>query len=174
MPAFLFLSKIDHGMGWESLANAASIIKQVVDLTEPILEEIGFELVDVEYLSKYGKWVLRIYIDKDGGVTIDDCARVSGELGYLVDIKDIIGHEYVLEVSSPGLNRPLKKETDFIRAIDKKIKVRMAAPINGRRNFSGYLKDFRDKHLFLEAEGGLINLPWPEVDKASLVYEFKN
>ena len=64
-------------MGWESLVNAASIIKQVVDLTEPILEEIGFELVDVEYLSKYGKWVLRIYIDKDGGVTIDDCTRVS-------------------------------------------------------------------------------------------------
>ena len=156
------------------MVNTASIIRQVFDLIEPVLDGIGFELVDVEYLSKYGNWVLRVYIDKEGGVTIDDCARVSGELGFLIDIKDIIGHKYILEVSSPGLNRPLKKETDFIRAVDKKIKVKMAAPINGRRNFSGYLKDFKDKKILIEDEGGLITLPWPEVDKANLVYEFEN
>ncbi|MFC1534819.1 ribosome maturation factor RimP [Thermodesulfobacteriota bacterium] len=156
------------------MVNVILIIKQISDLVEQILDEIGFELVDVEYLSKHGRWVLRIYIDKDGGVTIDDCARVSGELGDLIDIKEIIEHNYVLEVSSPGLNRPLKKERDFISAIGKKIKVRVSNPLNGRWNFSGYLKDFQERTLYLETEGGLINLHWSEIDKANLVYEFEN
>ena len=155
-------------------SKALSITKQITDLADPVLDEIGFELVDVEYLAKHGRWVLRIYIDKDGGVTIDDCARVSGELGDLIDIKEIIENEYVLEVSSPGVNRPLKKEKDFIRAVGKKIKVRMVAPVNGRQNFSGYLKDFKDSNLYLEEESGLITLPCQEIDKANLVYEFRN
>jgi ribosome maturation factor RimP len=145
-----------------------------MDLASPVLEEIGFELVDVEYLSDHGRWVLRIYIDKDQGVTIEDCARISRELGDLIDIKDIIDHEYVLEVSSPGLNRPLKKEKDFFRAIGKKIKVRMTEPMNGRRNFSGSLRDFREKTLYLEVESGLVRLSLPDVDRANLIYEFEN
>lgn len=148
------------------------VTKQVADLVKPILDEMGFELVDVEYLSKYGRWVLRLYIDKQGGVTIDDCARVSGEIGDLIDVKDIIKHGYILEVSSPGLNRPLKKERDFIRATGKRVKVRMVTPVNGRRNFTGYLKNFEDGTLYVEAEGTLVALPWLEVDKANLVYEF--
>ena len=150
------------------------ITERVANLAEPILDDMGFELVDVEYLSKYGKWVLRLYIDSERGITIDDCARVSGELGDLIDIKDVIEHEYVLEVSSPGLNRRLKKEADFLRSIEKKIKVKMVAPIRGRRNFSGVLKDFKDRTLYLETEGGLITLSWPDIDKANLVYEFGN
>lgn len=156
------------------LKDLRSITRQVSDLVEPILDEMGFELVDVEYLSKYGRWVLRLYIDRDGGVTIDDCARVSGEIGDVVDVKDIIIHEYILEVSSPGLNRPLKKERDLIWAIGKRIKVRMVAPVKGRRNFSGYLKDFQDGILHLETEGKIEALSWPEVDKANLVYEFRH
>ncbi len=156
------------------LKDLRSITRQVSDLVEPILDEMGFELVDVEYLSKYGRWVLRLYIDRDGGVTLDDCARVSGEIGDVIDVKDIITHEYVLEVSSPGLNRPLKKERDVIWAIGKRIKVRMVAPVKGRRNFSGYLKDFQDGILHLETEGKIEALSWPEVDKANLVYEFRH
>ena len=153
--------------------NKAIITGQVTDLIEPILNEMDFELVDVDYLSEYGKWVLRIYTDRAGGVTIDDCARISRELGDLIDIKDIVRHEYVLEVSSPGLNRPLKKEADFARVIGKKVKVKMRMPVNGRRNFSGYLKDVRDHIIYIEDEGGLIALSWPEIDKANLVYEFE-
>lgn len=156
------------------MGKASWITSQVMDLATPVLEDLGFELVDVEYLSDHGRWVLRIYIDKEGGVTIEDCAKISRELGDLIDIKDIIDHEYVLEVSSPGLNRPLKKEKDFIRAINKKIKVRMTEPVNGRRNYSGYLKDFRENTLYLEVDGGLVGLLLPEVDKANLVYEFEN
>ena len=154
------------------VSKAHLVTRQVADLVEPILDEMGFELVDVEYLSKYSRWVLRLYIDKEGGVTIDDCARVSGEIGDLIDVKDIIKHEYILEVSSPGLNRPLKKEADFIWARGKRVKVRMVKPVNGRRNFTGYLKNFEDGTLYVEAEGSLMALPWVEVEKANLVYEF--
>jgi len=156
------------------LVSNTMITRKITDLIEPILGELGFELVDVEYLSEHGRWVLRIYIDKVGGVTIDDCARISGEFGDLIDIKDIVRHEYVLEVSSPGLNRPLRKEADFVRVIGKKIKVRMTVPVKGRRNFSGYLKDVRDHILYIEDEVELITLSWPEIDKANLVYEFEN
>jgi ribosome maturation factor RimP len=149
-----------------------SIAEQVADLVESSLEEMGFELVDVEYLSRHGKWVLRLYIDKEGGVTLDDCARVSREIGDLIDVKDIIIHEYVLEVSSPGLDRPLKKEKDLKYAIGKKIKVKTAAPVEGRRNYTGYLRNFQEGILYMELESGQVNLPWKEVDKANLVYEF--
>ncbi len=154
------------------VSKAHIITKQVADLVEPILGEMGFELVDVQYLPKYGRWVLRLYIDTEGGVTIDDCARVSREIGDLIDVKDVIMHEYILEVSSPGLNRPLKKEADFIWARGKRVKVRMVKPVNGRRNFTGYLKNFEDGTLYVEAEGSLMALPWVEVEKANLVYEF--
>lgn len=154
------------------VSKAHILIKQIADLVEPILGEMEFELVDVEYLSKHGRWVLRLYVDKEGGVTIDDCARLSGEIGDLIDVKDVLKHEYVLEISSPGLNRPLKKERDFIWATGKRVKVRMVEPVNGRRNFTGYLKNFKDGTLYVEAEGSLVALPWIQVDKANLVYEF--
>ena len=149
-----------------------SIIEGVAELIEPSLDAMGFELVDVEYLSHQGRWILRIYIDKEGGVTIDDCAMVSRELGDLIDVKEMIAHEYVLEVSSPGLNRPLTKEKHLIGAVGKKIKVKMAKPVEGRRNFSGRLSDFRDETLYIEMDRGTVALPWPEVEKANLVYEF--
>lgn len=156
------------------VSKAHIVINQVGDLVEPILGEMGFELVDVEYLSRHGRWVLRLYVDKEGGITIDDCARLSGEIGDLIDVKDVIKHEYVLEISSPGLNRPLKKERDFIWATGKRIKVRMVEPVDGRRNFSGYLRNFEDGTLYVEAEGYLVALPWIQVDKANLVYEFNH
>jgi len=156
------------------LSDMIFVTKQVSELIDPILSEMRFELIDVEYLSDRGRWVLRVYIDKEGGVTLDDCAKVSGELGDLIDIKNIIEHDYVLEVSSPGLNRPLKKEADFIRAIGKKIKVRTRAPVDGRRNFSGVLRDFKEQKLALDSEGGLVSLAWSGIEKANLVYEFND
>ena len=148
------------------------VAKRVADLVEPILDEMGFELVDVEYLSNYGKWVFRLYIDKEAGVTIDDCVRVSREIGDLIDIKEAVTHEYTLEVSSPGVDRPLRKEKDFVGAVGKKVKVRMIAPMDGRRSFTGYLKDFEDGTVYIEMDGAPVALPWAEVDKANLVYEF--
>ena len=149
-----------------------SITEQVAGLVEPSLEDMGFELVDVEYLSVHGKWVLRLYIDKEGGVTLDDCASVSREIGDLIDMKDVIVHAYTLEVSSPGLDRPLKKEKDFEHAIGKKIKVKTVTAVEGRRNYIGYLRNFQEGILYMELERGRVHFPWKDVDKANLVYEF--
>ena len=150
------------------------VVRDVNRLIEPILDEMGFELVDIEYLSEHGRWVLRIYVDSEGGVTVDDCARVSNEIGDLIEVNDIFEHEYVLEVSSPGLNRPLKKEKDFLKAVGKKVKVKMINPVKERRNFTGYLKAFQDGMLYIEVRNELISLPLRDVKKANLVYEFEN
>ncbi len=147
------------------------IISKVEKLIEPMLEDMGYELVDVEYQFKYGRWVLIIYIDKPDGVGINDCVRVNNEIGDIISLKDIITHAFVLEISSPGLNRPLKKEKDFIWAIGKKIKVKMERPINKRKNFTGYLKGYRDGLIQLEIEHDIIELPTGDIQKANLVYE---
>jgi len=150
-----------------------TITTQVSDLVGPILDGLGYELVDVEYVTSSGRWVLRLTIDNEPGVTLDDCARVSREIGDLIDVKEIINHEYVLEVSSPGLNRPLKKEKDFIQAIGKKIKVKTKTPVEGRRNYTAYLNRFEDGFLFLEMDGTVVSLPLRKVDKANILYEFE-
>jgi ribosome maturation factor RimP len=147
-------------------------IRKVTESVTPVLDEMGFELVDIEYLSQYGRWVLRIYADKEGGITLDECARVSREVGNLLDVKDIIPNEYVLEVSSPGLNRPLKKEKDFERAIGKNVKIKMVAPINGRRRFAGYLKKVVQGTVYLEIDNNLFALSGKDIEKANLVYDF--
>ncbi len=141
---------------------------------EPILEEMGYELVDVEYVSIYGRWILRLFVDKEGGVTIGDCARISEELGDLIDVKEFLRHEYNLEVSSPGLDRPLKKEKDLSRALGKRVKIRMTIPLEGRRNFTGVLLRYGDGILHLEVDGQEVALSWPDVAKANLIYEFKS
>ena len=142
------------------------------EAAEPVINELGFELVDLEYLASRGSWILRIYIDKEGGVTLDDCALVSREIGDLLDIRELIGHKYVLEVSSPGLDRPLTREKDFIKALGKKIKVRTDEPFGGARNMTGILKEFKDKALTLELERGSVSIPLECVEKANLVYDF--
>jgi len=150
-----------------------TIAAQITGLVEPILETMGFELVDVEYLCERGRWVLRLYIDKEKGVTLDDCAGVSRELGDVMDARDPITHSYVLEVSSPGLDRPLRKEQHFLRVVGKKIKVRTCAPVEGRRNFTGTLIDFRDDTLFMDSNGKRVALHRAEIEKANLVYEYE-
>lgn len=157
------------------MTNATSVvIREISQLIEPILDEMDVELVDIEYLSYHGRWIVRIYVDKEGGITVDDCARVSREIDEIIDIKDVIPHAYVLEVSSPGLNRPLKKDKDFQRAVGKKIKARISVPLKGRRHFTGYLKDFRNGTLYLEVEDNPVSLSLRDVEKANLVYEFEN
>ena len=150
------------------------VIKEVTALIEPILYEMEIELVDIEFLSEQSRWILRIYVDESGGITLDACARVSREIGDLIEVKDIFHQEYVLEVSSPGLNRPLKKEKDFEKAVGKKIKIRMVTPLEGQRNFRGSLQSFQDGILCLSVKDDLILLPYGDVEKANLVYDFEN
>ncbi len=151
---------------------ARQISDQVTALVEPIVEELEFELVDVEYVTERGRHILRIYVDKEGGITVDDCAFVSNEIGDLIDVKEIIPHGYVLEVSSPGLNRPLKKEKDFHRAVGRKIKFRTTEPIKGQKNFTGYLRECSGGEIVLDLPDRRVRLSLETLEKANLVYEF--
>jgi len=166
MARFLFIGDMEP--------KTQSFVMQIENLVEPILEEMGYELVNVEYVSSFGRWILRLFVDKEGGVTIGDCARISEELGDLIDVKEFVRHEYNLEVSSPGLDRPLRREKDLCLALGKRVKVRMATPLKGRRNFSGVLLRYGDGILHLEVDGVEVALSWPDVAKANLIYEFKS
>ncbi|ABY94867.1 ribosome maturation factor RimP [Thermoanaerobacter thermohydrosulfuricus] len=128
-----------------------SKIEQIAkDLVMPVLEKNNFELVDVEYKKEGSHWYLRVYIDKEGGITLDDCQLVSEYLSDRLDEVDPIEHSYILEVSSPGLDRPLKKPRDFERNIGKEIEISLYAPIDKRKKFEGELIEFTgDKIIIL-------------------------
>jgi len=151
-----------------------SVLKEIEQLIEPVLEDMGIELVDLEYLSGQGRRVLRIYADRPAGINLDDCAMVSREIGHLLDVKELLQHHYVLEVSSPGLDRPLKKEKDFLMAVGQKIKVKTAVPFKGRRNFSGVLQSFESGMLQLKLDDTVVQIPKESVSKANLVYDFED
>ena len=115
------------------------------ELLEPIISELGFELVDVEYVKEGGTWYLRAYIDKPGGITVDDCEAVSRRFSDVLDEKDYIEDSYVFEVSSPGLGRPLKKEKDFARSVGEEVEIRTYRAIDRQKEFTGILKSY-DEH----------------------------
>ena len=118
----------------------------------PIIEEYGFELVDVEYVKEGGTWYLRTYIDKEGGISIDDCEKVSRRLSDILDEKDYIDDTYIMEVSSPGLGRPLKKEKDFKRSLGKEVDIRTYRMIDKQKEFTGILKDYDKDTVTIELD----------------------
>ena len=118
----------------------------------PIVEEYGFELVDVEYVKEGGTWYLRTYIDKEGGISIDDCEKVSRRLSDILDEKDYIDDTYIMEVSSSGLGRPLKKEKDFKRSLGKEVDIRTYRMIDKQKEFTGILKDYDKDTVTIELE----------------------
>ena len=147
------------------------VTQSVTELIEPGLLADGLELVDVE-LNKEGKnWILRIYIDREGGVTLSDCQKVSRLAGDLIEVEEVIEPVYTLEVSSPGLNRVLKKEKDFLKYSGKKIYVQCHAPMDGRKKFTGILTGFIDQSIHLEVDGQHYTIPLNLVAKANLVIE---
>ena len=120
----------------------------------PIMEENNFELVDVEYVKEAGTWYLRAYIDKEGGFTVDDCEMVSRRLSDWLDKEDFIDDSYILEVSSPGLGRPLKKEKDYVRSMGREVEVRLYKAIDRQKEFTGILSAYDDKTVTLSMEDG--------------------
>jgi len=149
----------------------APVTQSVIELIEPSLLAKGIELVDVEFKKEGKNWVLRVFIDKEGGVTLEDCQKISSLVGDLIEIEEVIEPAYTMEVSSPGLNRVLKKEKDFIRFSGKKICVQCHAPLNGRKKFTGILKDFKNQSIRLEVDGQLQIISINRVAKANLVIE---
>ena len=120
----------------------------------PVLEQHQFELVDVEYVREVGVWYLRCYIDKEGGITVDDCELISCLLGEWLDKEDFIEDSYILEVSSPGLGRPLKKEKDFARSIGKDVEIRLYKAIDKQKEFTGTLTSYDADSVTLTMEDG--------------------
>ncbi len=151
---------------------------RVRELVEPTARAVGCEILDVEILGSEGHPTLRITLDREPAVTIDDCAEVSRRLNPLLDVEDVIPGSYHLEVSSPGLNRPLKRLSDFDRYRDQRAKIetrRPPFPDRNQRRFVGLLRGTREDQIQLEEEGGsLIAIPFQAIDRAHLLYEFGN
>ena len=122
------------------------------ELLLPIIERNGFELVDVEYVKEAGSWYLRAYIDKPGGITVDDCADVSREFSDILDAKDYIEDTYIFEVSSPGLGRPLKKDKDFKRSLGEEVEIRTYRAIDRQKEFIGILVEYDTDTVTIEYE----------------------
>lgn len=122
-------------------------------MLQPLMERFGLELVDVEYVKEGSDYFLRAYIDKEGGVTIDDCEAVSRPLSDMLDEEDFIPDAYILEVSSPGLGRQLKKEKDFIRSIGKEVDVKLYKAVEKRKEFSGILLENDIDYIVIEEDG---------------------
>ncbi|NIS60838.1 MAG: ribosome maturation factor RimP [Proteobacteria bacterium] len=144
----------------------------VSKIVEPIVASKGMELVAVEYKREARGWVLRIYLDKQGGVSLDDCVLVSNEVGVVLDVEDLFESPYTLEVSSPGLNRILKKERDFKRFRDRSVRIRTHDAIGNRRNFKGRLLGCTKGLIQIEVEGQVLHIPLSNVAKANLEFEF--
>jgi len=148
------------------------IIDRVNGIATSILFNEGMELVEIEYRREAKGWVLRLFIDKEGGASIDDCSRISQEIGRSLDVEDFILTPYTLEVSSPGLTRPLKSEKDFIKYRNYLIKVKTFDPIGNRRRFKGKLLGISENRIGIEVDGGVIHIPIANVARANLEMDF--
>ena len=146
--------------------------EKILELVEPVVESKDMELIDVECLKMKSGWLVRIYIDKEGGLTLDDCSEISNEVCDLLDIHEAPPGPYTLEVSSPGANRPLVREKDFIKYRGHWIKVKLRDVLDGKRNFRGKLMDLLEedgrKVLVIDEEGKMYRIPKEIVVKAKL------
>ncbi len=137
-------------------------------MAKPLLLAEGMELVDITYRHEQGRWILALFIDKEGGVTIDDCVAISREFGDILDIKDILPGPYSLEVSSPGLDRPLKGVEDFNRFKDRKIRVKTGPLVAGRKHFQGVLLGYQNGIVRVEVDDKVYDIPYEYIAKARL------
>jgi ribosome maturation factor RimP len=144
----------------------------VEELVNPVLVKNNFELIDIEYVKEGPNWYLRIYIDKPNGITIDDCQVVSEYLSDELDRVDPIEHSYILEVSSPGVDRPLKAERDFKKFVGRDIDVKLYAPIEGNKEFTGKLLGLEDGSVFIEVNGERMSIPKDRIASARLAFKF--
>ncbi|MCK5681928.1 ribosome maturation factor RimP [bacterium] len=149
---------------------------QIRVLAEDLLQNLGYELVDLEFSQNDEGSFLRLYIDKDGGVNLEDCTHVSRMFGALLDVEDPVSGRYNLEISSPGLNRRLRRAQDFRSRIGEIVKVTLAQPMDGRRRFKGVLKGLVDDPLTLtvEVDGEEYVVPLDDNSRCHLVYKFGN
>jgi ribosome maturation factor RimP len=154
------------------VATQAQIKSVIEDMLKDFIEQNGFELVDIEYVKEGSNWFLRVYADKEGGIDIDDCSRISEYLSVQLDEKDPIADAYFLEVSSPGAERPLKKTQDYHKAVNSHVFVTTYEPIDGSKEFEGLLLSFDEEELVIEIGKKKIIIPFAKVASARLAIVF--
>lgn len=165
-------------MGYACMAASVDIPQRITELAQPILDSLGLELVDLEFRAAGRSHVLCLYIDKPGGVNLDDCAEVSRELSLVLDVEDCIPDRYSLEVSSPGLERPLKRLEDFVRFSGRLAQIKTAELLqdeqgNKRKTFLGTLQGVEGELVLLQLkEGQQARIPLDKIAKAHLAFEF--
>lgn len=146
--------------------------KKAEELIMPLIEKNNFELVDVEYVKEGGSYYLRYYIDKENGINVDDCELISRAVSDLLDEKDFIDEAYILEVSSPGLGRPLKKPKDFERSIGKEVEIKLYKAIDRQKDFEGTLTGYTDSQVTISADGEEITFDRDKIALIRLAFDF--
>jgi len=149
-------------------------VRNLSEIVSPVVEAEGMELVDLQFQREQNGWVVRLFVDKSGGVNLDDCGALSTQIGHLLDVENVIPHSYTLEVSSPGVDRPLKKLEDFVRFKGKLIVIRLDQPIHGRKKWRGRIHDVRESMIELlpKNRGESVELPFSHIEKANLEFEW--
>lgn len=145
-------------------------VNELKSMIEPVVNSEGVELLDLEFRRERQGYVLRVFIDHPDGITIQDCSRVSQTLSDFLDVADPIHHAYNLEVSSPGLDRPLRKPSHFAKYVNSIIIVKTTSPVSHRKNFKGFLRAVSDDEITIECDGGSFTIPIESIDKANLAY----
>ncbi|MFC1589466.1 ribosome maturation factor RimP [Pseudomonadota bacterium] len=150
----------------------ARSVSHLWELFEPVVQGMGYELIEIEYQPNPNYGVLRLYIDKDSGIEVDDCSAVSRQISAILDVEDPVPGKFNLEVSSPGMDRPLRRLEDFQRFVGEEVKVKTGMPFDGQRNFKGLLNGIEDDLVIIECENKEVRLPVTAIDKARLVPDF--
>jgi ribosome maturation factor RimP len=146
----------------------APLREKLIVLIEPLLLQLGYELVDLEYVPGRAHALLRIFIDRADGVGLDDCERVSREVSALLDVEDPVPTEYTLEVSSPGLDRVLRTPAHFQRFVGERVRVELLAPRDGRRRYTGLLQALNGEGIELNVDGAMVSVPFTHIGRARL------
>ena len=142
------------------------------ELFEPVVDGLGYDLIEIEHFPNPKHGVLRLYIDKDGGVNVDDCSIVSRQISALIDVEEPVSGKFNLEVSSPGSDRPLRRLQDFQRFIGALVKIKTVMPLEGQRNFKGRMLEANEDRLVIETDEEELSLPMSAIDKARIIPEF--
>ena len=136
------------------MSKSESYESKTEELIQPLVDEKGFELVDVEFVKEGSEWYLRVYIDKDGGISVNDCEEISRAFNEILDREDYISEQYIFEVSSPGFTRPLKKEKDYKRSIGRLVDVKLYKPVDKAKEYTGVLSAFDENTVTLDGDNG--------------------
>jgi len=146
--------------------------EKIRQLSEPVVASEGMELIHVECIKMHSRWILRLFMDKEGGITLDDCANISNQLGDIFDIREVIKSAYTLEVSSPGLDRPISRDQDFVKYRNSRVNIKTSEKIEGIKNFHGILLDYIEesgkKLVLIDIAGKVYRIPRQDVVKANL------